>query len=114
MNIKKTINFKELRDKGINALDIYNDEVIQLKGKSQIYCVVTQEYLLNLLADKDSPFSNSLIQGAALNTKFNHNQNIRTNNISSLLGSSFDTKVTIEDRVSKLEKEIEEIKKQGK
>ena len=116
MNIKKTINFKELRDKGINALDISNEEVIQLKGKSQIYCVVTQEYLLKLLADKDSPFSNSLIQGAALNlnTKFNHNPNIRTNNISSLLGSSFATKETIEERVSKLEKEIEEIKKQGK
>jgi hypothetical protein len=113
MNIKKTINFKELRDKGINAIDVSNDEVIQLKGKNQIYCVVTQEFLLNLLEENKQSIS-SLIQGSALNLtpNFGISNQVKKSNISSLLNSN--NKETLEDRVLKLEKEIEKIKNEGK
>lgn len=49
MNIKETINFTKLREKGPKSLEIKDDEIIQLVSSGQeIKCIVTQEYLLSL------------------------------------------------------------------
>ena len=55
LNIKKTINFKTIRDKGPKAIDIKNDEVVQLvsSGKDILY-VVTQEHLMQLMSAYNS------------------------------------------------------------
>lgn len=55
LNIKKTINFKTIRDKGPKSIDIKNDEVVQIvsSGK-EILCVVTQEHLMNLVSAYNS------------------------------------------------------------
>ncbi len=58
MKVTKKINFKELRDKGANALDIKDDEVIQLDAKKGMLCIVTQEYLLKLIdIENESKFN---------------------------------------------------------
>lgn len=55
MNLKETINFKALREKGVAALEIKNDEVVQIVGKnSEIKVVLTQEYFLKLLSAYNS------------------------------------------------------------
>lgn len=51
MNIKNTIQFKTLRDKGVSALDIKDDEIIQVYTKDGVKCIVTQEHLFKLFAD---------------------------------------------------------------
>lgn len=51
MNIKKTINFKELRDKGVAALNIKGDEIVQVFTKDGVACIVDQEYLFGLFAE---------------------------------------------------------------
>jgi hypothetical protein len=51
MNIKKTINFKELRDKGVSALNIKGDEIVQVFTKEGVACIVDQEYLFGLFAE---------------------------------------------------------------
>lgn len=51
MNIKDTINFKTLRERGPNAIDVKDDEVVQVISKGTgIKVVLTQEYFLSLLA----------------------------------------------------------------
>lgn len=50
MNLKETINFTKLREKGPAGLDLKNDEVIQLITRdSEIKVIITQEYFLNLI-----------------------------------------------------------------
>ena len=55
MNIKNTINFKTIRDKGPKSIDIKGDEIVQIvsSGKEILY-VVTQEHLLQLLSAYNS------------------------------------------------------------
>ena len=55
LNIKKTINFKTIRDKGPKSIDIKNDEVVQIvsSGKDILY-VVTQDHLLQLMSAYNS------------------------------------------------------------
>ena len=50
MNIKHTINFKTLREKGPGAIDVKEDEVVQLisRGKD-IKVIVSQGHYLELL-----------------------------------------------------------------
>lgn len=51
MNLKDTINFTKLRERGPAGIDLKNDEVIQLITRdSEIKVVITQEYFLNLLS----------------------------------------------------------------
>ena len=51
INIKDTINFKTLREKGPAAVDVKGDEVVQIISKgSEIKVIITQEHYLNLLA----------------------------------------------------------------
>lgn len=55
LNIKKTINFKALRDQGPKAIDIKKDEVVQIVSSGKdILCVVTQEHLLHLVSAYNS------------------------------------------------------------
>lgn len=50
MNIKDTINFKALREKGPSSINVENNEVVQLITKgSEIKVIVTQDHYLNLL-----------------------------------------------------------------
>lgn len=51
MNIKDTINFKTLREKGPSSIEIKDDEAIQLVGKgAEIKVVITQDHYLQLLS----------------------------------------------------------------
>jgi hypothetical protein len=79
MKVTKKINFKELRDKGANALDIKDDEVIQLDAKKGMLCIVTQEYLLKLIdIENDSKFNWVTSQkdlGAKITGSVNYLQN---------------------------------------
>ncbi len=51
MNIKETINFKALREKGPAAIDVKGDEVVQVISKgSEIKVIISQQHYLNLLA----------------------------------------------------------------
>ncbi len=51
MNLKETINFKTLREKGPAAIDVKGDEVVQVISKgSEIKVIISQEHYLNLLA----------------------------------------------------------------
>ncbi len=51
MNLKETINFKTLREKGPSAIDVKGDEVVQVISKgSDIKVIISQEHYLNLLA----------------------------------------------------------------
>ena len=51
MNLKNTINFKTLREKGPSAIEVENDEVVQVVSRSSdIKVVVTQDYFLKLLS----------------------------------------------------------------
>lgn len=55
LKIKKTINFKMLREKGPNCIDIKKDEVVQIVStKKEILYVVTQEYLMELVSAHNS------------------------------------------------------------
>ncbi len=59
MNLKKTINFTTLREKGPNSIDVKNDEVVQLVTReSEIKVIITQEYFLTLL----TAYNNILIR----------------------------------------------------
>lgn len=50
MNVKETINFKTLREKGPAAIDVKGDEVVQVVSKgSEIKVIISQEHYLNLL-----------------------------------------------------------------
>lgn len=49
MNIKDTINFKKIREKGPKSIEIKDDEVVQIvSGDKEILCVVRQAYLFQL------------------------------------------------------------------
>lgn len=49
MNIKDTINFNTLREKGPKAIELEKDEVIQIVSKnSNIKVVISQDYFLKL------------------------------------------------------------------
>jgi hypothetical protein len=51
MNLKETINFKTLREKGPAAIDVKDDEVVQVISKgSEIKVIISQEHYLDLLA----------------------------------------------------------------
>lgn len=51
MNLKETINFKTLREKGPAAIDVKGDEVVQVISKgTEIKVIISQEHYLNLLA----------------------------------------------------------------
>ena len=51
MNLKETINFTKLREKGPAGLELKDDEVIQLVTRdSEIKVIITQEYFLELLS----------------------------------------------------------------
>lgn len=51
MNIKDTINFKTLREKGPSAIDVHGDEVVQVISKgTEVKVLITQEHYLELLA----------------------------------------------------------------
>ena len=51
MNLKETINFKALRDRGPSAIEVEGDEVVQLVSRnSEIKVIVNQEYFLQLLS----------------------------------------------------------------
>jgi hypothetical protein len=51
MNLKETINFKSLREKGPAAIDVQGDEVVQVISKgAEIKVIITQEHYLNLLS----------------------------------------------------------------
>jgi hypothetical protein len=59
MNLKETINFKSLREKGPSAIDVKGDEVVQVITKgSEIKVIISQEHYLNLL----SAYNNILIR----------------------------------------------------
>lgn len=50
MNLKETINFKTLREKGPSSVEVKNDEVVQLVSRnSDIKVIISQEYFLELL-----------------------------------------------------------------
>lgn len=54
MNLKETINFKSLREKGPSAIDVKGDEVVQVVSKgSDIKVIISQEFFLNLLSCKN-------------------------------------------------------------
>ncbi len=54
MNLKETINFKTLREKGPSAIDVKGDEVVQVVSKgSDIKVIISQEFFLNLLSCKN-------------------------------------------------------------
>lgn len=54
MNLKETINFKTLREKGPNSIDVKGDEVVQVVSKgSDIKVIISQEFFLNLLSCKN-------------------------------------------------------------
>ena len=49
MNLKDTINFKTLREKGPAAIDVKGDEVVQVISKgSEVKVIISQEHYLNL------------------------------------------------------------------
>jgi hypothetical protein len=51
MNLKETINFKTLREKGPAAIDVKGNEVVQVISKgTEIKVIISQEHYLNLLA----------------------------------------------------------------
>jgi hypothetical protein len=59
MNLKETINFKSLREKGPSAIDVKGDEVVQVITKgSEIKVIISQEHYLNLL----SAYNNILVR----------------------------------------------------
>lgn len=54
MNLKETINFKTLREKGPSAIEVKGDEVVQVVSKgSDIKVIISQEFFLNLLSCKN-------------------------------------------------------------
>lgn len=66
MNLKETINFKTLRDKGPSAIEVKGDEVVQVVSKgSDIKVIISQEYFLNLLA----AYNNSQIRAGVKEEK---------------------------------------------
>jgi hypothetical protein len=69
MNLKETMNFTKLREKGPAGLDLKNDEVIQLITRdSEIKVIITQEYFFNLLATyNDVLIRNGLKQEKRIN-----------------------------------------------
>jgi flagellar motility protein MotE (MotC chaperone) len=54
MNLKATINFKTLREKGPSSIDVKGDEAVQVVSKgSDIKIIISQEFFLNLLSCKN-------------------------------------------------------------
>lgn len=63
MNLKDTINFKALREKGPKAIEVENDEVVQVVSRgSDIKVVISQDYFLKLL----TAYNNLLINTGSL------------------------------------------------
>jgi hypothetical protein len=86
MNLKETINFKTLREKGPSAVDIKGDEVVQIVGKgSEIKVIITQEYFLNLL----SAYNNILVRN----------------------GIKKEEKVNLEEMIGEFQAELKEMRK---
>jgi len=78
MNIKKTLNFTELRKHGFNSLDLKGDEVILVANKKGNKCIVSQEYLHTLIEA-----SNNKIKHPSFNSQ-----------VVGLSGSNFDSIIT--------------------
>lgn len=54
MNLKETINFKTLKEKGPSAIEVKGDEVVQVVSKgSDIKVIISQEFFFNLLSCKN-------------------------------------------------------------
>lgn len=86
MNLKETMNFTKLREKGPAGLDLKNDEVIQLVTRdSEIKVVITQEYFLTLL----SVYNNVLIEN----------------------GHKKEERVNLKDKIAEFEQELKELVK---
>ena len=84
MNLKDTISFKALREKGPAAIELKDDEVVQIISKyADIKVVVTQEFFLKLL----TAYNESLVRAG----KKAHNA------------------VNLEDRLSSLEKKVTKV-----
>lgn len=59
INLKETISFKTLREKGPKAIEVKDDEVIQVVARnSDIKVILSQDYFLRLL----SAYNKLLIQ----------------------------------------------------
>lgn len=102
MNIKKIITFSSLRDQGASSLELQNDEVIQMKSKDKILCIIDQSYLLELekIKQEYNKFSNHSFDVTSL-----------IGSASSLVQKPQETKklsnsFSVENRLSKLEKDF--------
>jgi hypothetical protein len=52
MNIKKTINFKELKDNGPASIKLKNDEILKLVSPGlETHYIITQEHLFKLFTN---------------------------------------------------------------
>ena len=60
MNVKKTINFTELRKKGFSSLDLKDDEVLIVQSKGEQKCVVNHDYLMSLIKNQGKLFPETL------------------------------------------------------
>ena len=124
MNVIKQINFKELRDKGANAIEIKDDEVIQMSSKKGMMCIVTQDFLLDLIKFKnENSFSlnmnepknhlmgfvnqNLNIQGSAVPLRNNTFGSKNSKNIGELLKNL--APKNLEERVSELEHKVDQL-----
>lgn len=89
MNLKETINFKTLREKGPSSIDVKDDEVVQVVSKgSDIKVIISQQFFLELLSAK-----NELLKRA---------------------GKKEDKFVDIEDRLNSFEKKLARVIKTTK
>jgi hypothetical protein len=54
MNIKKTINFKELKDNGPASIKLKNDEILKLVSPGlETHYIITQEHLFKLFTNEE-------------------------------------------------------------
>lgn len=138
MNIKNTINFKTLREKGPNALELKDDEVVQVTTKQEVLCVVRQEFLQELLKNQDLLKGFNLALKNDSPSELSFHGELDTSNFPPLTasaansltsprsngfplkksaqifgGNSLNTKPSIEERLTALEKAFAEFKKQG-
>lgn len=112
MNIKKTINFTNLRKDGPSSLDIKKDEVIQLAAKNEMLCIVRQEFLIELLKNKPATWQESHHLFSATSTP-KLSANIM-GSVNSFLNAPEETRLEkisrIEESLVQLTKEIKNLK----
>lgn len=105
MNIKKTINFTSLRTEGPSALELKEDEVIQLKAKSEMLCIVRQEFLLELLKNH-SPFNSIPSEFFSLANPPRFSGNIMGSSVKSFLSNNAESST---EKLQRLESSVEQI-----